>query len=478
MSGFGNFLSGIGALGNMAGVQGDDANAGLNAMQRAGMAANDPNAAANFDRQSALARLASDPNFQQLDPAAQQLKIAALTGNPAAISTGSQMNTMENLDLSNPQSALKKLSAYMQPSEVTSLLTNPMASGMLGGAGVPPATANPPGGTGGSLGGSGAPATPGAPAAPSAPIPGTGGAMPDDGRNWNYMQSSVPAFYRNQVLDYSQGGELAKDVSPKDRTMIGNWAHNFDPTFTDLTGAQRNNTINDFSSKGKSGQALTSIGTGTKHLAQVALAGIGLNNGSFKPWNYVANGASSMVGDDAPTVYSSTINTVAPEIAKAANSGGDTTDADREAQRNDFSSSGSNPQILGTVATKANLLSSKAEELQGTYRKNMGPVNPGFTALSQQTRQTQQDLVALHSISKIDPDLKGPQAQAVIGRLQKAVAVDDSQYLPQMHDGATSKLAPQPGPAPKAATPAGNPGAQGVSKEEAIAELRRRGKIQ
>ena len=473
MSGFGNFLSGIGALGNLVGVQGDDANAGLNAMQRAGMAANDPNAAANFDRQSALARLASDPAFQQLDPAAQQLKIAALTGNPAAISTGSQMNTMENLDLSNPQGALKKLAAYMQPSEMTGLLTNPMASGMLGGAGVPPATATPPGGSGGSLGGTGAPATPGAPAAPAA-----GGTQPDDGRNWNYLNSSIPAFYRNQVLDYSQGGELSKDVSPKDRTMIANWAHNFDPSFTELTGAQRNATVNDFSSKGNSGKALTSIGTGTKHLAQMALAVPALQNGSWHLSNYFGNTWGTSSGNDAQTTFSSLVNTVAPEIAKAANSGGDTSDGDRDAQRKDFDVNGSPQQLMGSIATKANLLSSKAEELQGTYRKNMGPVNPNFNALSQQTKQTQQDLVALYSISKIDPDMKGPQAQAVIARLQKAVAVDDSQYLPQMHDGSTSKLAPQPGPAPKAAAPAGNPGAAQVSKEEALAELRRRGKIQ
>jgi hypothetical protein len=371
MSDLQDLLGIIGSVGNSAGVKGDGPT-GLNAIQRASLPT---------EQQSALA----------------------------------QLNARANTDFSNPQGAIQQMykSGNVAGNDALTALANPM---LQSGTGIP------------------SPSQPANPAQPQARQ------LDAEGIDQNYLNSQVPPFYRNQVTDVIKGGELPKDISPKDRTLIMNMAHNAAPDFSESVGINRSKTVADFSSSGKSGQALTSAGIGTKHLAQWFLSGLDLHNAAVpligSTINGMKNSYANESGQDPITTFNSVAGTVAPEIAKAANSGGEVTDADKNTQRGDLGNSSASPQqMAATAAAKATLLSSKGQEMGATYRKNMGPINPGFTPISKETAQTQSDLAALHSISKIDPYFKSKQAQVIIQRVRDAVALPDDAYMPTIHAG-------------------------------------------
>lgn len=249
---------------------------------------------------------------------------------------------------------------------------------------------------------------------------------PDDKRNYDFLNTKVPAQYRSLIRQISNGDESVGNADSIRSNGLLALASQFDPSLNKTDFTARQATAKDASSGGKTGQAVTSINTATKHLAQVALAGIDLNNTSYPIVNWAKNAAAKAVGDNPLTSLDSTVQTVAPELAKAAASGGETTQADRDAQAASFGGNLSPKQLLSNVAGKVGLMQSKAEEIANTYKANMGRsrdfINPD-------NKQTLQDLKDLADYANKD-SLDDPQAKKIIDRL-RSVTGQSVQSAPQ-----------------------------------------------
>lgn len=265
---------------------------------------------------------------------------------------------------------------------------------------------------------------------------------PDDKRNYQFLNTQVPPQYRALIRQISNGDESVGNADSIRSNGLLALATQFDPSLSKTNFTDRVQTAKDFASGGKSGQALTSINTATKHLAQVALAGLDLHNGSVPALNWTKNEFNKALGADPLTNLNSTVQTVAPELAKAASGGGDTTEADRQAQADSFGGSLSPKQLLGTAAGKVDLMQSKAQELGNTYQKNMGrapkqTINPA-------NQQTLDDIKALHGFAQQNK-LDSPEAQTVVQRLRGAVGQTPQGSVPAAVGGIITATNPKTG---------------------------------
>lgn len=244
---------------------------------------------------------------------------------------------------------------------------------------------------------------------------------PDDKRNYQFLNTQVPPQYRSLVRQISNGDESVGNADSLRQNGLLPLAAQFDPSLNKTDFNTRQATAKDIAGGGKSGQALTAGNTAVKHLAQVALAGLDLHNSNNIASNWLGNMYGKATGQEPLTNYDSTVQTVAPELAKAAASGGDTTDADRNAQRDAFGGSMSPTQLLGSVANKADLIQSKAEEIGNTYEKNMG--GRITQTITPDNQKILLDLRNLHELAKQDK-LDTPDAKAIVKRLRGAVGQD------------------------------------------------------
>lgn len=239
---------------------------------------------------------------------------------------------------------------------------------------------------------------------------------PDDKRNYDFLNTKVPPQYRALLRQISNGDESVGNADSLRSNGLLALAVNFDSSLSKTDFAARQATAKDMAPGGKSGQALKSINTATKHLAQVVTSGIDLHNTNNVAGNWLGNNISKLEGKDPTTNFDSTVDTVAPELAKAANSGGDTTEADRNSQKSSFSSSLSPSQILGAAAGKVDLMQSKAQEIGKAYTNTMG--RNAKSIIDPANQQTLQDIKDLHALSQKDGGLDTPAAQKIIGRLR------------------------------------------------------------
>ncbi len=255
---------------------------------------------------------------------------------------------------------------------------------------------------------------------------------PDDKRDYNFLNNKVPPQYRNLIRQISNGDESVGNADSLRSNGLLAAASNFDPSLnkTDFTARQK--TAVDMSPAGKSGQGLKAINTATKHLAQVVTAGLDLNNSTgflSQPRNYIANEASKINGQDPTTNLKSVVETVAPELAKAAASGGETTGDERASQAASFSPSMSPQQILGAAAGKVDLMKSKADEIGQSYKSTMGRP-PKKPLIEPENQKILDDIKKLHELSQPDKDgndkLDTPEAQAIVKRLRGVASIPDT----------------------------------------------------
>lgn len=241
---------------------------------------------------------------------------------------------------------------------------------------------------------------------------------PDDKRNYDFLNSQVPPQYRSLIRQISNGDESVGNADSLRSNGLLTLAAQFDPSLNKTDFTVRQATAKDMAPGGKSGQAVTSANTAVKHLAQVALAGLDLHNGNNQLWNKISNIASAAVGNDPTTNLESVVQTVAPELAKAASGGGETTEADRRNQADSFGISQSPEQLLGAVAGKADLINSKMEEVGNTYKLASG----GRTrqTLSSDNKAILDNLKQLHQYAK-DDKLDDPKAQAIVKQLRGVI---------------------------------------------------------
>lgn len=356
------------ALGGLFQSDDDLANGNLNGLQRFGMSLNDNNAPIE---QSALAALA-------------QLRQQGVT-NPQQI--------LSKLATINPDYAEKAADIQAK---------NPLAAAFSNFTPTNTSTNNP-----------GGVANPGTQTQdPSVLQPES----PDDKRNYDFLNTKVPPQYRALIRQISNGDESVGNADSLRSNGLLALASNFDPSLSKTDFAARQATAKDMAPGGKSGQALKSINTATKHLAQVVIAGLDLNNNNNVAGNWFGNTVSKYSGQDPTTNFDSTVDTVAPELAKAANGGGDTTEGDRNSQKASFSSSLSPSQILGAAAGKVDLMQSKAQEIGKAYANTMGK-NPK-NIIDPTNQQTLQDIKDLHLLSQKDGGLDTPEAQIIVHRLR------------------------------------------------------------
>lgn len=276
----------------------------------------------------------------------------------------------------------------------------------------------------------------------------------NDKRNYDFLNSQIPPQYRALIRQISNGDESVGNADSLRSNGLLAAAASFDPSLSKTNYAERQATAKNLAPGGKLGTAITSANTAVKHLAQVALANLDLHNGESQFANYVGNKFNQFSGDERPTNLESTIQTVAPELAKAAASGGETTQDERKAQAQSFGISQSPVQALGAVASKADLINSKMEEVGSSVKNALGKDVP---LLSPDNQSTLKDLKSLHALAS-NNKLDTPEAKAIISKLRGVVGQNPGAgTLPQGAQGST-------------ATPQ-------ITPQQALEELKRRGKL-
>lgn len=425
-------------------------------------------------RRSRTSDIADQLQNGQIQPADALVKYAQITGDPTALQQGAQQSALARLNSGNTQ--VNQILPWLAPNDVVGTLTNPM---LMQGAGATPTynqnsastpqtnpvgTSNP------------------APAQSNQPVQaGQPNRLP--GLDYNYLNTAVPPFYRNQVLDVIQGGELAKDVSPRDRTLVMNWAHNVDPTFTETKGTMRNKMATDISSntaqsQGGQAQQLNSV---AGHLYDLHEASYGLNNTASPMWNSIANKAVGGTDSWFPGIggspihanqlqgnsrYNEILNRASPELNKFY-VGGEGDIKGRELGIDAFRDNLPDDIIRDNVKTQLGMLHSKVTSLQNTRDDIMGSasspvVKPVTQALiadinGQPLTKQQQDLVNAHRLESNLP----PKTWKIT-----APSGYEAMPLPQPKSSAAASPAPQTAQQPQ--KPA-------LDKASALAEAKRRG---
>lgn len=375
-----------------------------------------------------------------VDPLAAAQKQAALQQVQTQQSALAQLAQMRQQGVTNPQQILSSLATvdpqYLQPAADLQA-KNPLASAFA-------SFQNPAQGAPNSS----APST----QSPNQPPQQDPYAIqpegPDDKRNYDFLNTKVPPQYRALIRQISNGDESVGNADSLRSNGMLALATMFDPSLSKTDFAIRQATAKDSAPGGKSGQAVTSANTAVKHLAQVALAGLDLHNGDNQLKNYLGNKISAWAGNDPTTNLQSVVDTVAPELAKAAASGGDTTESDRNSQKESFGIAQSPEQLLGAVAGKADLINSKMEEVGNSYKTAMG--GRQRQTITADNKKILDDLKSLHQFAKDgklkfakDGNLDDPKAQAIVERLRGAVSEDKGAtqspaQAPSISEGATA----------------------------------------
>lgn len=169
--------------------------------------------------------------------------------------------------------------------------------------------------------------------APTAPQP-QGQPAQSDGRNYDYLNNSVPPVYRNIVKGMVEGQDVPITMrgDPKLGSALKIWASNFDPSFSDSTYEARNKTLKDFSSGGKESNSIIAGQTALEHLANFVKNVKSQGNSPIQPLNWLGGQVGAMLGD--PNVLRSHADkaTLASELAAFYKSGSPTDSGTQEMQ--------------------------------------------------------------------------------------------------------------------------------------------------
>jgi hypothetical protein len=373
-------------------------------------------------RRSRTSDIADQLKSGQIQPQDALQALASATGDPKALEGAAQQSALSKLNSGNPN--VNSLLPFMAPNDAIGALTNPM---LMQGNPAPNASAL------------------------SAINSQNAPAQPVSGLDNNYLNTQVPPFYRNQVKDVIQGGELAKDVSPKDRTLIMNWAHNVDPSFTETKGTMRNKMSQDMVSNTPNSQGglATQINSVMGHLYDLHETSHELNNGPSPPLNWLGQmvtetGVTGEKGLAGISNYNTILERASPELNKFY-VGGEGDKEGRASAKEAFSPLLPDNIIKKNVRTQLGLLESKANTLQSTRDKIMGNASSP---------------VLIPTAQALMDDINGkqltPEQQALVNAHRQK-----SNLPPKTWGDSQPKQQAKPQ----------------ISKDDALAELRRRGKI-
>ncbi|MCE3606918.1 hypothetical protein LXA47_25415 [Massilia sp. P8910] len=143
----------------------------------------------------------------------------------------------------------------------------------------------------------------------------------------------------------------------------------------------RNAALRDYSSGGKSGQAIQATNTGLNHLETIEQLAMAQKNGNVKLWNQLANRLAAETGAPAPTNLQAAITMVAPEVSKAVigASGGQ---EERATFAKNFNPNGSPEQAVQGIGVIKELMGGRLTEAQRTYERTVGKKDFRDTMLS------------------------------------------------------------------------------------------------
>lgn len=164
-------------------------------------------------------------------------------------------------------------------------------------------------------------------------------------------------------------GTYAK--SPAGQQLIAD-AMQYDPELDANTFKKRGAAQIAYGS-GTQGKNVVALKTAVDHILHLAKAADKLTDTGFQMGNELLNKGSKQVGGTGITNYETVLNTAAPEIVKAyVPTGG--TEHDRIQMRNNFDPKLTKVQKKEAIATQAELMLNRLEQLQAGYDEAMGKV--------------------------------------------------------------------------------------------------------
>lgn len=329
----------LSALGGLFQSDEDRAAGNLNGLQRFGMALNDNSAPVDQGLRSVLSSIpAPSPN----DIAGQTLYKAAQT---------------------DPKSYLSQYASHMQDFQ-----SNPLNYGLSNGTPSPVLTsnnspaANPiTSAQGGVLGN------------PDSLKNSPNTNQPNDGKNYDYLNSQVPPVYRNIVKGMIEGQDIPVNLrgDPKLGAALKIWASNVDPSFSDSTYEARNKTLKDFSSGGKESNSIIAGQTALEHLANFVQNVNKQGNSPVQPVNWLGSLVGGALGDPNVLRAKGDKATLASELATFYK-GGTPTDSGTNEMMDILSTNQGKSGTNAMANEVGTLMKGKIKSLRDQYNTSMG----------------------------------------------------------------------------------------------------------
>lgn len=397
---------------------------GLNALQRLSMSqgAGGVENVLAYQKQQALSQLASDPDFQQMQPADQQAAIVKITGDPQTAEKVSALSQLAKMDTSNPQAFIKQgvQSGNIAPNDALTALANPMLqTGGIAPQSQPTSSADAVAPTSASAAPQNVPQYPG----------GLGPEGPDDKRNYQFL-STVPPVYRGIVKGLSEGDEHAGMMARANpnSSYILNSAYQFDHTLTQ-PGAGPDSRVKTnvaFGAGGTQGLTKAAINTSIQHASQLAAATWDMQNKQNPVKNTIGNWWNQHInGQDAGSNFDAIADRLAPELAKVSSGTGAAAEGEINKQRDGLQKNGSPTQQYGALSNIMELVGNKSKELGNTFQQSMG------RSIQMITPENQRHLADIQRLTQLAKEGKqnGQEAVQIIGRLRSVETPQATQNI-------------------------------------------------
>lgn len=160
-------------------------------------------------------------------------------------------------------------------------------------------------------------------------------------------------------------------MPPIQRARILGTVTQSDPNFDANQYQTRQSVMKSFAA-GPDAANVASANTLIGHIDEMLKAGKELKNGSFTPWNSVANAVSGATGNPAPTRFMSTSTAVADELAKLFKGTGAASDSSIKDWKATLSPKMSPEQIQASAEEAMKLMASRLDALKEKYQTGMG----------------------------------------------------------------------------------------------------------
>lgn len=404
-------------------------------------------------RRSRTSDIADQVSSGQLAPNDALLKLAQATGDPEALQKGSALKMLQTSDLNSPDAVENMYkTGQITGEQLLNYKINPMVAlkGLVGGD-QPSALQQLAAPQDSQV----APAPVAAPDTAAAPAPDTPQAPKMSGVDYNYLTQAKRQFPAAGIMAENMiSGVFNPESGKGENDPIYNAAlliaRRADPTFTPQSLIGRPQMVKNATS-GKMYTDSMNLNSVAGHLYDLHAAAPGLQNGPSIPVNWWRNTATTLLGTGGNkdiSQYESILGRAAPELNKFY-VGGEGDKEGRAAAGDPFSSSNDPDVIQNNIRTQLGLLKSKAGSLQNEYNTTMGAA-------------ANKSIISPMSQALMD-DIDGKPLTDAQKKLVNAHRLESNLPMKKWDNSAPNK--PQAEQKPQ------------ITKEQAIAELRARGKI-